>query len=252
MIIHRQPFVIHQFARLGSTNDYLKQLAVTEPEFTCAVAIEQTAGRGRRERQWHSSAGDGLYLSVLLAPQSATKLSLLSLMTSIAVAETLIERGVPGVDIKWPNDVLVNGRKLCGILVESVSSGSDAPRIVVGVGVNLNHQSFPEELHSTATSLRLETGQTTPVDEFRDQALGRLLDWYMRWVRGDWRLILDRWRQLSSYARGLQVTIALDGEVIQGETAGVNDDGALLLRLPNGETRTILSGDVTRLRKAQA
>lgn len=248
MIIHRPPFTIHHFDKLGSTNDFLKTLAA-EPEFTCVVASEQTAGRGRRDRQWHSSPGDGLYLSVLLLPMTSRRISLLSLMTSVAVAETLIERNIGGVDIKWPNDVLVNERKLCGILVESVGTGASAPRIIAGIGVNLNHQSFPDELSSTATSLKIETGQTTVVDEFRDQLLKKLAEWYVRWQGGEERLILDRWQQLSSYGRGLQVTIALDDEVLSGETAGLTDDGALILRLPDGNLRTILSGDVARLRK---
>jgi BirA family biotin operon repressor/biotin-[acetyl-CoA-carboxylase] ligase len=255
VIIHRHPFTIHHFTRLGSTNDFLKSLAAGEPEFTCAVADEQTAGRGRRDRQWHSSSGEGLYLSVLLLPSSTRKISLLSLMSSIAVAETLIERNVVGVDIKWPNDVLLNDRKLCGILVEGIGTGamsaeSGKPRVIVGIGVNLNHLSFPDEISSTATSLKIETGQATIVDEFRDQLLSKLADWYARWQNGEWRLILDRWQQLSSYARGLQVTIALDGETLIGETSGLTDDGALIVRLPDGSLRTILSGDVTRLRKS--
>lgn len=255
MIVHRYPFTIHHFARLSSTNDFLKKL-VEESEFTCVVADEQTAGRGRRDRQWHSSPGDGLYLSVLLLPPTSKRISLLSLMSSIAVAETLIERNVGGVDIKWPNDVLVNGRKLCGILVESIgigglSPGASAPRVIVGIGVNLNHQSFPDELSSTATSLKIEIGRATVVAEFRDQLLGKLAGWYARWQGGEWRLIIDRWQQLSSYAQGLQVTVALDGEVLVGETAGLTDDGALNLKLSDGSLRTILSGDVTRLRKSQ-
>lgn len=177
-------------------------------------------------------------------------------MSSIVVAETLIERNVGGVDIKWPNDVMVNDLKLCGILVESVgtgavSAGVGGPRIIVGIGVNLNHEFFPDELRSTATSLKIETGQATVVEEFRDQLLSKLADWYARWKSGECRLILDRWQQLSGYARGLQVTIALDGEVVSGETSGLTDDGALMLRLPDGSLRTILSGDVTRLRKSQ-
>ncbi len=248
MIIHRPPFLIHRFATLGSTNDFLKSQAGA-PEFTCAVADEQTAGRGRRDRNWHSSPGEGLYLSVLLLPQISKRISLLSLMSSIAVAETLIERGVSGVDIKWPNDVLVNGRKLCGILVESVGAGTGAPRIIVGIGVNLNHQSFPEELGSTATSLKIETNQATPVDEYRDHLLNKLYEWYLQWQSGEERLILDRWQQLSSYSRGALVTVTLDEEQLQGETVGLNDDGALMLRLSNGSLKTILSGDVARLRK---
>jgi BirA family biotin operon repressor/biotin-[acetyl-CoA-carboxylase] ligase len=96
------------------------------PEFTCVVADEQTAGRGRRDRAWHSSPGDGLYLSVLLRPpKSSMKIPLLSLMSAVAVAETLLDRDVAGVDIKWPNDVLINERKLCGILVEAVSNAAN-------------------------------------------------------------------------------------------------------------------------------
>src|SRR5262245_4276655 len=112
MIIHLPPFTIHHFSSLGSTNDLLKEM-VAAPEFTCVVADEQTAGRGRRARTWHSSPGDGLYLSILLHPQtdSSSKIPLISLLAAVAVAETLIDRGVEGVDIKWPNDVLVNDRK---------------------------------------------------------------------------------------------------------------------------------------------
>lgn len=248
MIVHRQPFIIHKFDKLGSTNDSLKKMT-DEPEFTCVVADEQSAGRGRRDRQWHSSPGDGLYLSVLLLPGATKKLSLLSLTAAVSVAETLIERNVTGVDIKWPNDVLVNGRKLGGILIESVSAGANAPRIVAGLGVNLNHDSFPAELIATATSLKIETGRATEVDEFRDQLLRRLFVWYGRWKRGDGKTILDRWTQLSSYAHGQRVNVALETENINGETAGLTEDGALKLRLDDGSLRTILAGEVARLRK---
>src|SRR2546423_10911395 len=108
MILHQPPFIIHHFATLGSTNDHLKWIS-DAPEFTCVVADEQTAGRGRRDRTWHSSLGEGLYLSVLLRPpKSSIKIPLLSLMSAVAVAETLLARDVAGVDIKWPNDVLVH------------------------------------------------------------------------------------------------------------------------------------------------
>lgn len=248
MIVHRQPFIIHQFDKLSSTNDVLKKMA-NQPEFTCVVADEQSAGRGRRERQWHSSPGDGLYLSVLLLPEATKKLSLLSLLAAVSVAEALMERNVSGVDIKWPNDVLVNGRKLCGILIESVSTGANAPRIIAGIGVNLNHASFPAELCVTATSLKIETGSAVMVDEFRDQLLQKLLLWYGRWKRGEEKMISDRWQQLSSYALGQQVNVTLDAETITGETAGLTEDGALKLRLADGSLRTILAGEVTRLRK---
>src|SRR5262245_40559251 len=140
MVIHLPPFTIHQFSSLGSTNDHLKRMTAA-PEFTCVVADEQTAGRGRRERTWHSSPGAGLYLSVLLLPRLdfSSKIPLIGLMAAVAVAETLIERGVEGVDIKWPNDVLAGGRKVCGILAEAAGAGSKSLRLILGIGVNLNH-----------------------------------------------------------------------------------------------------------------
>lgn len=223
------------------------------PEFTCVVADEQTAGRGRRDRTWHSSPGDGLYLSVLLRPTpSTTKIPLLSLMTAVAVAETMIGHGVNGVDIKWPNDVLINGRKVCGILVEGVSAKAGETRIIVGIGVNLNHEHFPEEIRQTASSVRMETCQEVTVDEFRDQLLLKLVEWYERWKAGKEQMILDRWQQLSSYARDCLVTIAFDQELIEGQTVGLNAAGALMVQTHDGQLRTILAGEISRLRKREA
>jgi BirA family transcriptional regulator, biotin operon repressor / biotin---[acetyl-CoA-carboxylase] ligase len=246
-IITRPPFTIHHFATLGSTNDYLKQLA-DAPEFTCIVADAQTAGRGRRTRTWVSTPGEGLYLSVLLRPATTTNLSLLSLLAAVAVAETLGKYQVAGVDIKWPNDVLINER---GILVEGASSGVQALRIIMGIGVNLNHQSFPPEISETATSLALELGRTVEVAEFRDRLLTRLAHWYAEWQRDAGRLIVERWAQLSSYAHGQRVVVTLDEEQLEGETAGLTKGGSLLLQMPDGTQRTILTGEVARLRKGR-
>lgn len=252
MIFHHPPFVIHYFATLGSTNDQLKQMS-DAPEFTCVVAGEQTAGRGRRDRTWHSSPGEGLYLSVLLRPaNSSARIPLLSLMTAIAVAEAVIAFDVTGVDIKWPNDVLAGERKLSGILIEGVGAGTPDARIIAGIGVNLNHRSFPEELGQTATSLKIETGREIAIDEFRNQLLSQFAGWYEHWKRGETQLILDRWQQLSSYGHGQPILVALDHEQFSGVTEGLNADGALLVRTRDGGLRTIVTGDVMRLRKSNA
>ena len=250
MIIHRPPFTIHHFTSLGSTNDHLKSMTAA-PEFTCVVADEQTAGRGRRARAWHSSPGDGLYLSVLLLPRtdSPSKIPLVSLLAAIAVAETMIERGVANVDIKWPNDVLVNDRKVSGILAEAVGEGLESLRLILGVGVNLNHQSFPPELSETAASLAIETGERVAVEEFRDQLLDKIARWYEHWRRDESMLIVNRWQRLSTYARDKQVAVTLDDEKIIGVTAGLTETGALRLLVDSGEVKTIMAGEVTRLRK---
>jgi BirA family biotin operon repressor/biotin-[acetyl-CoA-carboxylase] ligase len=253
MTIHRPPFTVHHFASLGSTNDHLKAM-IAAPEFTCVVADEQTAGRGRRARAWYSSPGDGLYMSILFLPGSDyfSKLPLTGLLAAVAVAETLIERGVAGVDIKWPNDVLVNERKISGVLAEAVSAGSESLRLVLGVGVNLNHRSFssgPPELGETATSLAIETGGPIVVEEFRDLLLEKIAQWYEIWLRCEPALIIDRWTRLSSYARGRRITVTIENEKLTGVTDGLTETGALRLAVDGGGVKTILAGEVTRLRK---
>jgi BirA family biotin operon repressor/biotin-[acetyl-CoA-carboxylase] ligase len=243
-------FIIHHFTSIDSTNDHLKRL-IEAPEFTCVVADEQTAGKGRHARVWHSTPGDGLYLSVLLCPQSpSSKIPLISLMAGIAVAEVLIQRGVNGVDIKWPNDVLVNERKVCGILVEGTSTGLNTHRIILGIGVNLNHQSFPPELSGSATSLKIETGDLVAVDEFRDQLLKLIALWYAQWRHNRGEDIINRWQELSSYARGKNIVVTLDDEQMTGETAGLTETGALRVMTGSGEIKNILAGEVMMLRRS--
>jgi BirA family biotin operon repressor/biotin-[acetyl-CoA-carboxylase] ligase len=184
----------------------------------------------------------------------AQQISLLSLMAAVAVAEAVlaatkrVTRASLDVDIKWPNDVLANGRKLSGILTESASVARELPRVVVGIGVNLNHQSFPPELSDIATSLAIECGATFGVDEFRNTLLDALARWYEELRGRGTRRLLARWLELSSYARGKRVVVMLDGKELRGETAGLTDGGALLVRDDAGEIHTVLAGEITGLR----
>lgn len=255
--IIRPPFTIYHYDSISSTNDQLK-LMTDAPEFTCVTAEAQTAGRGRRERTWHSMAGEGLYLSVLLRPSlPANQIPLLSLMAAVAVAETILSmtknssRTGLHVDIKWPNDVLVNERKLSGILVESTSSSGASPRVIIGIGVNINHQSFPPELSKIATSLAIECGNKFNGELFRDALLDALLIWYEQ-LRGNGKhRLLKRWQELSSYAYGKQVTVFLNDKELCGVTQGITESGALLVRSNTDEIHTILAGEITGIRKIE-
>jgi BirA family biotin operon repressor/biotin-[acetyl-CoA-carboxylase] ligase len=225
------------------------------PEFTCITAAAQTAGRGRRERIWHSAPGDGLYLSLLLRPEiNPNKFPLLSLMAAVAVAEAVqqiaAEAGYANLplDIKWPNDVLVRQHKLSGILIESTSITGEAPRFIIGIGVNLNHSVFPPSLRELATSLYLETGNTFEVAAFRNCLLERLAFWYEELRHQRERRILQRWQTLSTYAQGKQVVVVFDHEEVAGKTMGVSDCGALQIKTSSGETRTVLAGEIKHLR----
>ena len=241
-------FLIHHFKTIGSTNDQLKSM-ISAPEFTVVTADEQTAGRGRRDRTWHSRAGDGLYLSLLVCPQrTLAPQSLLSLATAVATAEAIAAFVPTGVDIKWPNDVLISSRKVSGILIEGSTSDPAVSRIIIGIGVNLNSEDFPEELKKTATSILMETGQPVEPVHFRDYLLEKLGHWYQIWHAGEVKMILDRWRSLSSYAFGRDVRVVTDTGDVVGTTCGLAGDGALLVQVPGGEVRTIISGEVQSLR----
>jgi BirA family biotin operon repressor/biotin-[acetyl-CoA-carboxylase] ligase len=250
MPIHRPPFIIHHFSTIGSTNDQLKMM-VEAPEFTVVSATEQTSGRGRRDRTWHSTPGDGLYLSVLLRPSpDAMEISLISIFAAIAVAEALIDFGATGVDIKWPNDVLLDERKVCGILIEGAGAGREGMRLILGIGVNLNHQNFPPDLAETATALARNLGRSVEVDDFRDQLLIKIARWYEVWKHGSSPVILARYTELSSYALGKWVRVTIDGAEIAGQTSGLAPSGALKVRESDGQMRTIIAGEVRRLRAA--
>jgi BirA family biotin operon repressor/biotin-[acetyl-CoA-carboxylase] ligase len=146
-------------------------------------------------------------------------------------------------DIKWPNDVLVSGRKLCGILVESAIEGERLDYAVMGIGVNLGQASFPVEIADTATSLLIETGRSVPAEFFIVPLLERLEYWYRTATTNPDRCIA-RWEELSSYARGCRVRIESIEGAIEGITDGLASSGALIVELANGEKREIVSGDV--------
>jgi BirA family biotin operon repressor/biotin-[acetyl-CoA-carboxylase] ligase len=238
---------IHHFESVGSTNDVLKSM-VDAPELTCVTADQQTSGRGRRSRSWLSTSGDGLYLSILLRPRlDAGELPVLGLMSAVVVAETLVAYGVAGVDIKWPNDVLIKSRKVAGILAEVVGAVT-GQRVIIGIGVNLNHRSFPADLAESATSVLIETDRAADVIEFRDLLLGQFQEWYRRICRKGTGEAIDRWQELSTYARGRRVLVVIDDQQIEGETAGLTPKGALRLRTDDGGLRTIVAGEVSTVR----
>ena len=245
----RQPFLIHHLSTVDSTNTYLKGMR-DAPEWAVVTADEQTAGRGRHSNQWHSAAGAGLYLSVLLRPGvGMRRAGWLSLLAAVAGAETLFDLGLEGVDIKWPNDLLVGERKIGGILIESETSSSGRlERAIVGMGMNLNHTQFPPPLDRTATSYRIETGRSIEVAAVRIRLLERLACWYQRWRDEGEDAIRDRWLACSSYGRGRAVGVTVAGERIEGITAGLDPEGALLLITPNGTVRPIVTGEVSHLR----
>lgn len=243
------PSIIY-FDSVGSTNTEASRRAMQgAPEGLCVVADEQTAGRGRLERHWLSPKGAGLYLSVVLRPQLApNSLPLVTLMSSLAVRDALKASSNFTPDIKWPNDVMANEKKLCGILAEAIETASGRA-VVVGIGINLKKGSFPEELAAVATSVEDVTGQPPARDRVLESLMHELSRRYdqLQSLEGEEKIVAD-WCAASSYANGRCVRIANERETFEGITRGLESDGALRVEAASGDLRIVRAGDVTAVR----
>lgn len=239
-----------RFDSVTSTNDLVREMAVAgASEGTAVLAREQTAGRGRQGRSWSSPSGEGLYLSVVLRPKvEPARSPVITLAAAVAVAEALSIDFNVAADIKWPNDVHARGRKICGVLVESAIEGNQLQYAVMGIGVNLAQREFPDEIKESATSLFIETGRVISPDEFLNALIDRLDGWYKEAISQPDNVIA-RWESLSTYARDCSVSIESSGDSIEGVTQGLAANGALIIKLGNGELRNVVSGEVKLRRK---
>jgi len=241
---------ILRFDSLPSTNLEAAQRAIEgAAEGLCVVASEQTAGRGRLQRQWISPKGSGLYFSIVLRPRiHQSSWPLITLAAALAVHDALLETYLLKTDIKWPNDILSNNRKLCGILAETVDT-TEGRALVLGIGVNLTSSAFPPEVHQIATSVELETGKVPNLEIILRNlmiALQRRYEMLQSVCGGE--EILREWSVRSSYASGKRIRVANGQEVLEGTTRGLESDGALRVETDEGEIRIVRAGDVTELR----
>lgn len=241
---------ILRFDSIDSTNlEAIRQAKNGAAEGLCVTAREQTAGRGRLDRTWHSLKDAGLYFSIVLRPRMAvTDWPLLPLMTALAVAEALWKACAMRADIKWPNDVCANERKVCGILAETIETAM-GPAAIIGIGINLRKRGIREDLVSSATSIE-EVGGHAPDDE---QLLRELLKAFAERYEvlqadGGSEHTIREWCANSSYAFDRQVRVALNDQVLEGVTRGLERDGALRVELPGGKIQSIRAGDITALR----
>jgi BirA family biotin operon repressor/biotin-[acetyl-CoA-carboxylase] ligase len=245
-------FIILRFDTIGSTNDEaLRQAKAGAAEGLCVVANQQTAGRGRHGRNWVSEAGSGLYFSVVFRPRLDPKyLPLLTLMTGIAVHDTLQELALKP-DIKWVNDILVNEKKIAGILAEATETPTGLA-VIVGIGINVTSANFPEEIADIATSIKVETTQTVTFSELEHSLVQFLGYFYDILTAEDGPAsILNEWRKRSSYFSGKSVRITLENGSFDGVTGGLEPTGALRVRTADGEIKIVNAGDVQRLRASE-
>ena len=243
--------VILRFDSLPSTNtEAARQAALGAPEGLCVVAREQTRGRGRRERVWVSPRDAGLYLSIILRPGAlaAGSWPLITLAAALAVRDALAQACALETDIKWPNDIIAGGRKLCGILAETAETPAGRA-VILGIGVNLDDRAFPPELKETAASVASQTGRA-PDREALLQSLVRAVSARYAALRaaGGGPETIREWSRHSTYASGCRVRVALAAETFDGRTRGLEPDGALRVETDRGEIRIVRAGDVTSLR----
>jgi BirA family biotin operon repressor/biotin-[acetyl-CoA-carboxylase] ligase len=238
---------VHHYYRAGSTNTIaLDAAAKGAPEGSIFLAEQQTAGRGRGSNQWHSAESVGIYCSVVLRPQlPPSDVLTLTLAAGLAVQSAIQEidpRVLP--DLKWPNDVLIYGKKVCGILTEMVSEATRVRHIVVGIGINVNHADFPAELQPIATSLRMATGTEWSRIELCAALLKSLDREYkaLLTAAGAHADILRRFEQHSSSVRGREIWIEENPD-LRGTTEGLDDRGFLQIRTRQG-VRPVYSGTV--------
>ena len=235
-------------AEIGSTNDAAVAAGhAGEPEGMAILADRQTGGRGRLGRAWASVAGLGVYTSVLLRPGvPPQRTPLLTILAGLATADAI--RGVTHVEprLKWPNDVLLDGRKVAGILTEMATVGQRVGHVVVGIGINVHHRQtdFPADVQATATSVSLVAGRRVERGELAAALYNALDTWYEVFLGEDRAAILAAARERTA-TLGRAVTVVSGPERWQGTALDLDEDGALMVRDQGGITHRVLAADVS-------
>jgi BirA family transcriptional regulator, biotin operon repressor / biotin---[acetyl-CoA-carboxylase] ligase len=237
---------IHYFPIIGSTNDVAAELATAGgAEGTVVFADAQTAGRGRRGRTWFSPTGAGLYVSTILAPARAidpTRARMITtLAAGVAIVEGIAEATGLQADLKWPNDLFVARRKLAGVLAEGV-----ADAVVLGYGINVGPAAYPPGLSARATSLESELGRRVDRPPVFAETLAALAARYDDLLAGRFDAILDAWRARAPACQGARVSWTTTAGERRGVTAGIDDQGALLIKTADRIER-VVAGELTWL-----
>jgi len=225
---------VYHFKELASTNEFAKGILKEAPEWTVVIADQQKEGKGRLGKKWYSPPG-GLWFSVILKPQNPL---IFPLIAGVAVCESMSELGIRA-RVKWPNDILINGKKVAGILTEFVDGN-----VILGMGINLNIQEFPEDIKSTATSLFLEKGKPCDKKKVLNLVLTKIEEKYKLVGRQNFEPLLEEWRSYS-VTFGKKILVNTPTGVLRGEMIDIDLDGALLLKLPSGNIEKIFAGECT-------
>jgi BirA family biotin operon repressor/biotin-[acetyl-CoA-carboxylase] ligase len=241
---------IYHFFKTDSTNRVALELGhAGEPEGAVVLAEEQTAGRGRAGRAWHSERAAGIYVTLLLRPRLApVQAPLLTMMAGLSAHAAIQAQTGLTLELKWPNDLLINGKKLGGILTEMHAEPGQVRFVIAGIGLNVNQEKFTGELGAIATSLRIETGKPQSRLELLVRLLREFENDYNQFLREGAARITKKFAGISSYAQGKRVRVTNGTESFSGTTAGLGPEGLLRVKRDDGEVVTVIAGDVTEAR----
>lgn len=241
--------IVHYF-RTDSTNAVAFKLAEEGAEHgTVVVAEEQTAGRGRLGRSWFSEKSSGIYASIILRPPLAPAAApVLTLAAGLAAQKALASATGLAVDIRWPNDLLVNGKKVCGILTEMSAELDRLHAVVLGIGINVNHSQMPAALESIATSLRMEAHRSISRAQVLVALLRELERHYQMLLKNGNRAITERWEAASTFAHGKHVRVVTAAGEALATTTGVDPSGALKIQYEDGREDSLIAGEVVEVK----
>ena len=242
---------LHYFDEVNSTNEKADKLAVTVEEGTVIIAEKQKKGIGRFGREWFSPKG-GVYVSVVLKPKiSPIDASKMTLIAGIAVAKVIRKLGLDA-KLKWPNDVLIHGKKVCGILTSISTKEGMIDYIIVGIGINVNIDisTFPKELQKGATSLKEEFKKEVSMEKIIEDMLYEIEINYETFKKGNIAYLLNEWKRLSNTI-GKKVKIKMRTEVIEGEAVALTIEGQLVMKLENDSLKNIIAGECIHLRNEE-
>ena len=235
------------FDATDSTNVQAKRLAEAHvPHGTLVVSDRQDGGKGRRGRSWASPSGVGIWMSLILRPEIApSSASMLTLAAALAVREGIQEETGLSPLIKWPNDLVLNGKKICGILTEMSTELMEIQYVITGIGINVNQKEFPPEIRDTATSLSLEAGRSFRRSSLIAAILKAFEKDYTAFLKtGDLSLLLEEYNACL-VNRGKEVCILDPSGEYRAVAEGIDESGSLLVTLPDGTRREIISGEVS-------
>lgn len=235
---------IFYYESLNSTNKFALELKNAK-EGTVIIAGKQTEGRGRLQRKWYSPLDLGLWFSIILKPKkNYENITLLTLIGALSVHKALDNIDIK-TELKWPNDILYNNKKLCGILSQFKSSGSDIKKVVVGIGLNVNQNNFPEQLKSTSISLKIIKNKNVNREKLLASILDNFALCYNKFKEGKFEEIIIEWKNKMAMLNKTVTFNASDNQKISGKVIDISTKGELIIKQTDGEIKSLIAGDVS-------